>query len=319
MSIANLSALGQAATSPAQPPRRRHLPWSEVTTIVLFLAPAVGLFVVFMVAPVLYAAFVSFFSWKGFGPPKDFIGLQNYAKILQDTVFMKATIHGGTILLLSVLVQLPLALGLALLVGRDLPGRAVFRTIFFMPYVLAEVSTAAIWRFTLEADPQTGLVNAVIRLLGLKTVPWLGSLDTVMFAIFIALTWKYFGYHMLLYLAGLQNIPAEVEEAAKIDGASGLQTLRYITIPLLGPTIRLTVYLSVLGSLQQFTTVQLMTKGGPAYASEMPVTYMYNFGFIRFSYGYAAAAAMLLFVVCYIFSVLYQRFVMQQDVAGAVE
>jgi raffinose/stachyose/melibiose transport system permease protein len=163
------------------------------------------------------------------------------------------------------------------------------------------------------------MLNAVFRLLGLKAVPWLGSLDTVMFAIFVVLTWKYFGYHMLLYLAGLQNIPAELEEAAAIDGAGGWQTLRYVTLPLLGPTIRLTVYLSVLGSLQTFTTVQLMTKGGPVYASEMPVTYMYNFGFTRFAYGYAAAAAMLLFAVCYLFSVVYQRFVMQQDVVGAVE
>jgi raffinose/stachyose/melibiose transport system permease protein len=283
------------------------------------LAPAVILFLVFMVAPVLYAGFVSFFSWKGFGPPTDFIALDNYTKILQDKVFMKAVTHGGTILLLSLLVQLPLSLGLSLLVGRDLPGRAIFRTIFFMPFVLAEVSTAYIWRFMLDADPTRGMVNALAKLLGLKTVPWLGSIDMVMFAIFIVLTWKFFGYHMLLYLAGLQNIPTEVEEAASIDGASTLQTLRYITLPLLGPTIRLTIYLSVLGSLQQFTTVQLMTKGGPAYASEMPVTYMYNFGFIRFSYGYAAAAAMLLFVVCYIFSLIYQRFVMARDVAGAVE
>jgi raffinose/stachyose/melibiose transport system permease protein len=184
---------------------------------------------------------------------------------------------------------------------------------------LAEVSTAYIWRSMLDADPTRGMVNEVLKWAGVKAVPWLGSVDTVMFAIFITLTWKYFGYHMLLYLAGLQNIPTEVEEAAAIDGANGFQTLRFITIPLLGPTIRLTIYLSILGSLQQFTTVQLMTKGGPAYASELPVTYMYNFGFIRFSYGYAAAAAMLLFVVCYIFSVLYQRFVMAQDTAGAVE
>jgi raffinose/stachyose/melibiose transport system permease protein len=319
MSIANLSALGQAATSASQPVRRKHVRWDEVITIILFLAPAVLLFTIFLVAPVLYAAFVSLFSWKGFGPPKDFIALDNYTKMLKDTVFMKAVIHGGTLLALSLVVQLPIALGLSLLVGRNLPGRAVFRTVFFMPYVLAEVSSAYIWRYMLDADPKTGMLNALIKLIGLKTVTWLGGLDTVMFAIFIALTWKYFGYHMLLYLAGLQNIPAEVEEAAAIDGASGFQTLRFITVPLLGPTIRLTVYLSVLGSLQQFTMVQLMTKGGPVYASEMPVTYMYNFGFIRFEYGYAAAAAMLLFVVCYLFSVVYQRFVMAQDVAGAVE
>ncbi len=319
MSIANLSALGQAATSPSQPPRRKRIRWDDVTTIVLFLAPAVIFFLVFMVAPVLYAAFISLFSWKGFGIPKDFIGLTNYANIFQDKVFFKAATHGGLLLLLSLVVQLPLSLGLALLVGRDLPGRAIFRTIFFMPYVLAEVSTAYIWRAMLEADPKTGMLNFVTKLIGLKTVPWLGSVDMVMFAIFIALTWKYFGYHMLLYLAGLQNIPTEVEEAAAIDGATGFQTLRFITLPLLGPTVRLTVYLSVLGSLQQFTMVQLMTKGGPVNASEVPVSYMYNYGFIRLQYGYAAAAAMLLFGVCYIFSVIYQRFVMAQDTAGAVE
>ncbi|HTY98392.1 MAG TPA: hypothetical protein VMB75_01050, partial [Rhodocyclaceae bacterium] len=122
MSIANLSALGQAATSPSLPTRRRHMQWSEVTTIVLFLAPALGLFLTFMVAPVLYAAFISLFSWKGFGPPTDFIGLENYVKLFQDSVFIEAAAHGGLILLLSVGVQLPLALGLALMVGRDLPG-----------------------------------------------------------------------------------------------------------------------------------------------------------------------------------------------------
>jgi raffinose/stachyose/melibiose transport system permease protein len=222
-------------------------------TISLFLAPALLLFTVFLIYPIAQSAYYSFFNWKGFGPATDFIGTNNYFRILTDKNFLRAVQNGLLIVMLSVSLQLPLALALSLLVGRKLPGRVFFRTVFFLPYVLSEVITGIIWRALLHPDPHYGLINAVLINLGLTAIPFLGDPKTVMFAIFVVLTWKYFGFHMLLYMAGLQSIPAELEEAAKIDGASGFQVIRHIIIPLLRSTIRMTVYLSVLAVYRRET------------------------------------------------------------------
>ena len=182
-----------------------------------------------------------------------------------------------------------------------------------MPYVISEVITAIMWLFLLNPNPDRGFVNAVIVLLGGEAKPWLGDTTLVLPALFIALSWKYFGFHMLLYMAGLQNIPQEVEEAGRIDGANALQNFFYITLPLLGSTIRTSVYLSVLGSIQQFILVWIMSKGGPVNASETLATYMIRFGFVRFQLGYASAVAIYMFILCLTFSLVYQRLARQQD------
>jgi raffinose/stachyose/melibiose transport system permease protein len=193
-------------------------------------------------------------------------------------------------------------------VGRDLPGRAFFRSIFFMPYVISEVITAIIWISMFSPDPQRGFLNALLILFpGVHAQNFLGDINQVMACVFVVLTWKYFGLHMLLFMAGLQNIPREVEEAAMIDGANRWQLLQYITIPLLGTTIRTATYLSVLGSLTQFNLVWIMTRGGPVNTSEMMATYMYNHAFLRFQLGYGSAVALVMLMFCLIFSVVYQR------------
>ena len=153
---------------------------------------------------------------------------------------------------------------------------------------------------------------------GVKAQTFLGNTNTVLACIFVVLTWKYFGLHMLLYLAGLQNIPREIEEAALIDGANRWQLIRYVTIPLLGSTIRTTVYLSVLGSLTQFNLIWIMTKGGPVNASEFMATYMYRFGFIRFWLGYGSAVALVMLLICLVFSLGYQRLNRQPDYLGGI-
>jgi raffinose/stachyose/melibiose transport system permease protein len=215
---------------------------------------------------------------------------------------------------LSLTIQLPLALAMALMVGRDLPGRAFYRLVFFMPYVFSEVVTAIMWLGILNPDPDRGYINALLVLIpGAKPVAWLGNSSTVLAAIFIVLTWKYFGLYMLLFMAGLQNIPAEIEEAAGIDGANRRQLLAYITVPLLAGTIRTCVYLSVVGSLQQFILVWVMTKGGPVNASEVMATYMYRFGFVRFWFGYGCAVAIVMFLICLIFSLIYQQLARQPE------
>jgi raffinose/stachyose/melibiose transport system permease protein len=311
------SASEDVLDSPRQTRSPRRV--QDNLTIVLFLLPALVLFLTFVVYPILQSLYYSLFNWKGFGPAVDFVALDNFKRILTDRIFMKAVGNGLLIVVLSLTLQLPLSLALALMVGRDLPGRAFFRTIFFMPYVFSEVITAIMWLILYNPDPERGFINAVLILIpGVKPQPWLGSPAQVMGCLFVVLTWKYFGFHMLLYMAGLQNIPQEIEEAARIDGANRRQLLTYITLPLLGSTIRTSVYLSVLGSLQVFALVWIMTLGGPVNASEVMATYMYRFGFVRFWLGYGSAVAIVMLLISLAFSLTYQRLVRQPDYLGGM-
>ncbi|MFZ6030525.1 MAG: carbohydrate ABC transporter permease [Chloroflexota bacterium] len=285
-------------------------------TIFLFLLPSLILFLLFVIYPILRSTYFSFFDWGGMKPAVDFIGLENYKEILTDKVFMKALSHGFWIIVFSLLLQLPLSLAMAVMVGRDLPGRAFFRSIFFMPYVFSEVIAAIMWLNLFNPDPERGLINALLVLVGAEAHPWLSDPGTVLICVFVVLTWKYFGLHMLLFMTGLQNIPTEIEEAARMDGANQFQLFTGIIVPLLGSTIRTSVYMSVLGSLQQFILVWIMTKGGPVNASEVMATYMYRFSFIRFQFGYGSAVAIVMFLICQTFSIVYQRLAPQHDYLG---
>jgi raffinose/stachyose/melibiose transport system permease protein len=293
--------------------RRPRIRWGQVATIIGFLLPAAILYTGLVLLPVVQAIYYSFWRWNGLGPLQNFIGLDNYVRLLRDRVFVGALGHNLQLVVLSILIQLPLALGLALLVRGLVRGRAIFRTIFFLPFVLSEVVTGVIWNFIYR--PDGGLINALIQsvLPGFKDTALLANPKTVLYALFGVITWKFFGYHMILYIAGLQNIPAELEEAAQIDGCDKLQTLRHITIPLLGNTIRLSIYLSVLGSLQFFDLIWVMTTGGPVSASDTMATYLYKFGFQRFQLGYGSAIAVIIFLICFSFSLIYQRVAMRRD------
>jgi raffinose/stachyose/melibiose transport system permease protein len=283
-------------------------------TIILFLLPALILFVVFVIYPIFRSLYFSLFDWNGLGPATDFIGLDNFKRILTDKIFQKAVINNFLIAFLSLLVQLPISLAIAIMVGRDFPGRGFFRTIFFLPYVLSEVITAIIWLGMFNPNPDRGLINALLVLIpGVDPVAFLGDPKLVLVAIFIVLSWKYFGLHMLLFMAGLQNIPHDIEEAALIDGANQWQMLTRVTIPLLGGTIRTCAYLSILGSLTQFTLVWIMTKGGPVNASEVMATYMYRYGFVRFWLGYGSAVAIVMLLIALIFSLIYRRLMERED------
>ncbi|MDD3818857.1 MAG: sugar ABC transporter permease [Actinomycetota bacterium] len=278
---------------------------SDRIKVFLFLIPAAVLLLVFLVIPIFQCLYYSLFNWNGMGPAEDFIGIINYKKIISDNVFLRALGNTFAIVGLSLFVQLPLALFLAIMIGRGIKGRAFYRTVFFLPYVLSETITAVMWRILYNPDPSRGFINAVFQAFGWKMQDWLGNMNLVLFSIFIVLTWKYIGFHMLLYITGLQNIPRDVEEAALIDGVNKRQMLTYITLPLLGGTIRTSAYLSVLGSLQVYAIVWIMTKGGPVNASEVLSTYMYRFSFVRFQLGYGAAVAIVMLIISLIFSVTY--------------
>lgn len=281
--------------------------------IFLFLLPALILFVTFVVYPIFRSVYFSTFKWTGLGDATNNIGLTNYAKIFTDDIFLRAVRNVLIIIVLSLAIQLPLALLLAVMVGRDLPGRGVFRTIFFLPYVLSEVNAAIMWSLLFNASPERGLLNAIVVGLGFQPIGWVSDTSVVMVSIFMVLTWKYFGFHMLLFLTGLQNIPTEIEEAARMDGANSFQNFFHITLPLLAGTIRTSVYMSVLGSIQQFIIVWVLTGGGPIDASVTMATYMYKYAFVRHQFGYGSAVAIIMFILCVIFSLIYQAMTRKPD------
>jgi raffinose/stachyose/melibiose transport system permease protein len=291
--------------------------WRRRLTIAAFLLPALLLYLLLALLPIFQGAFYSAFDWNGLEPLDQFVGLDNYRDAFADPVFLDALRHVGMILVLSLALQLPFALGLAVLLNLRMRGRALFRLLFFLPFVLSDVITAIVWRLLLQPG---GLLDSTMDGVGLEghVQLWLADPDVVLYTVFVVVSWKYFGFHMILYLAGLQQIPPELEEAAALDGASRAQIFRYVTLPLLAPTVRISVFLSIIGSLQLFDLVWVMTNGGPVGASHTTVTYMLERGFERSQFGYGSAVAVIAFLISFGFALGYQRFVLRRDVAGAL-
>jgi raffinose/stachyose/melibiose transport system permease protein len=289
---------------------------SKRLTILLFLLPALVLFLSLVLLPMLLGVYTSLFKWNGFGAPTNFVGLGNFIRLLDDAVFLGDLKRGVTLVVLSVVVQLPVALGLALLLNQRLRYRGLYRLIFFAPYVLSEVITGIL--FTMVLSPTGGLVNRLFDLFGVAGQTWLADPDSVLFALFLVTSWKYFGFHMILYLAGRQEIPLDLTEAAMMDGAGTWQIFRNITLPLLGPTIRISVFLSIIGAIQLFDIVWVLTGGGPIHASETMAVTMFQYGFRRYEVGYASAISVAIFMISLVFALLYQRFVLRRDLEGAV-
>jgi raffinose/stachyose/melibiose transport system permease protein len=286
-------------------------------TIGLFLLPALALYLVFVIVPIIQAAHFSLFKWNGLGPLEDFVGLKNYQVALASDVFWTAVSNNVLIIVLSLLIQIPFSLGLAILLNRRFPGRAIFRLLFFVPYVLSEAITGIVFSLLLQPD---ALFDAGLKTVGLEGLvqEWLGNTDVVMLTMFVIITWKYFGFHMILLLAGLQGIPREIEEAALIDGAGRWEAFRYVTLPLIGPTLRVSIFLSIIGALQLFDLVWVTTAGGPLNASTTMAVNMFKTGFVKQQMGYGSALAVLLFMCALVVALLYQRFVLRRDIDGAV-
>lgn len=305
-----------AAPAPAPPrrPRRRGATRTRLE-IALFTGPALVVFLGFVILPVVLAAVYSLYNWNGLGPLERFIGIDNYVRALGDPVFLRAIGNNFTILALSILIQGPLAIGVALLLNRRMRGRTVFRALIFVPYVLAEVIAGLSWKLLLS--PRGG-INALLESIGLGDLaqPWLANPDIALAVMFVILTWKYLGFAILLMLAGLQGVPQELHEAAAIDGASWWQTQWRITLPLLAPTIRIWIFLSMIGSLQLFDMVWVTTKGGPVGATNTMAVYMLQNG--QGAPGYGSAVAVILFVISLVVALLFQRTAMRRDLAGAL-
>ena len=309
------TAAAAPRTSPA--PHRPRRSRRQVLELVVLLGPALLLFAAFVLLPICIAAYYGMFNWTGYGPLSDFTGLHNYKLVLEDPVFRSSLFHNLIIAVLSLVIQLPISIAIALLLNRRMRGGSFLRMAVFAPYVVSQATTAVLWLLLLQPG---GFVDELMQSVGLGGLvqEWLADPTIVLYTMFGVLTWQFIGFGVILLLAGLQGIPAELREAAAIDGASAWQTTRRITLPLLGPTVRIWIFLSMIGSLQVFDLVWIMTLGGPANASSTMVTYMIFFGFHSLEFGYGSAAAVLLFVISFVLAFLYQRFVLRRDTDGAL-
>ncbi|ROS62295.1 raffinose/stachyose/melibiose transport system permease protein [Frigoribacterium sp. PhB160] len=287
--------------------------------IALLVGPALVVFLAFVVFPIVMAAYYGFFSWQGFGAPTDFVGFRNYVTIFQDASFLDALRHNATIVVLSLVLQGPVAIGLALLLNRKLRGQSLIRVLIFVPYVISEVVVGTGWSLMLQGS---GAVNDLLTDIGLGGLAqdWLADPSIAIWTLLVIITWKYVGFAVILFLAGLQGVPEELSEAAAIDGASWWQIQRRITLPLLGPTLRIWAFLSIIGSLQLFDLVYIIWGqyiAATAGTSTM-ATYMVANGRTSGSYGYGNAVAVVLFLISLVVALVYQRFVLRRDTAGAL-
>ncbi|MEU3892154.1 sugar ABC transporter permease [Streptomyces sp. NPDC029041] len=303
-----------AAARPTGRTRRRALHW---LTAAGFQLPALVLFMGLVLLPMLFALYAAFFRWGGFGMPSDYIGGENFTRLFQDGVFLGDLWRCLLLVVLSLAFQLPFALAMAVLLNQRMRGRAVYRMLFFAPYVLSEAITGIL--FGMIFAPDDGFADQVLGKIGLDGLggEWFADPSTVMATVFLVMTWKYFGFHMMLYLAGLQAVPRELTEAALIDGASAWQRFRNVTLPLLAPTLRISVFLAVIGSIQLFDLVWVTTAGGPDHHSETMAVTMFQYGFKRYQVGYASAISVVMFGISLVFALAYQRFVLRRDLEGA--
>ncbi|WP_084193636.1 carbohydrate ABC transporter permease [Salimicrobium flavidum] len=275
--------------------KRKQNRWITPKTVpYLFVFPAVAFFLVFTVYPVISSLLLSFQTREG--SEYVFSGLDNYIRLFQDTLFYKAL--GNTFLIL--IVQVPIQLFLAVIIAVALNSqflrmKSFFRVAFFMPAITALVASSII--FMILLDENYGLVNYLLSLVGIEAIAWLSDPFWAKVALMVAITWRWTGYNMVIFLAGLQNIPASLYEAAEIDGASKLKQFFYITLPQLKPIFVFTFVLSTIGTLQLFDEPYILTEGGPNNATLTITLYLYENGFQYFDFGYASAIAYVLVLI----------------------
>ena len=309
-----------AGVAPAPAVRRgSRVDWRKRGEIALLAGPALIMFLGFVIFPVAMAAFYGFFKWNGFGWPTEFVGFDNYVLMWRDEAFRDAVAHNFGIVVLSLLFQGPIAILFALLLNQRVRGRSIIRVLIFMPYVVSEVIVGTGWSLMMQ---DAGAFNSLLEKIGLGGLQqsWLADPKLALWTLMLIITWKYIGFAVILMLAGMQSIPEELYEAAAIDGAGFWKTQWSITLPLLGPTIRIWAFLSVIGSLQLFDLVNIIWGqyiAATAGTSTM-ATYMYQNGHLAGSYGYGNAVAVMLFLISLVVALFYQRFVLRRDTQGAL-
>jgi raffinose/stachyose/melibiose transport system permease protein len=268
--------------------------------IVIGLAPALILYTLFVFVPVIWSAYYGFFDWKGIGEAR-FIGLANYAEVLGDPVFWRSLKNNLIFVAASVFGQIPIALALAVVLHKNSFLQRFLRSAVFIPMVLSTVVIGMIWQYIYH--PQIGILNELLDRLGLSSwkMQWLSDPNIAIFSMVPPLIWSFVGLYLVIFISALQNIPSEIHDAAKIDGASGATKLFRVTLPMIWGTLQVAIVLCISGSLKSFDLVYVMTKGGPAHATELLATYMYNSTFSVYRYGYGSAISTTIVLISLLF------------------
>ena len=277
---------------------------SKKNTKIIMIMPAVILFTVFFLAPIFISVYYSFTDFSGIGTAK-FIGFKNYQVLLKDKFFFIALKNTFIILIGITITILPLSFIVALLLEKPFRGSGVVQSMIFAPNVIAPILVGLIWLFIL--DPKMGMINAILRSIGLSDYQqqWIGGKTLTPYSVAFVYLWQVLGFYTTINMAGLRSIPADIYEAAEIDGANYFQRIRKITIPMMKNTIVINTILIITGGFKIFETVKQLTNGGPNHMSDVLVTYMYDTTFTSSRYGYGMAVATVSFVLCLIFSIIY--------------
>lgn len=298
-----------AVSAGARPSSRRTRPKPRRGGLVAwtFALPALAVYLVFLVYPALQSLFFSFTNWDGLSPTYDLVGFENYRAMADDPVVLQAMSNNVIWTVVTITVPVALGLLLAMALNGRVRGKPVLRLLFYMPAVLPLVAVASIWGWLY--NPQYGAINAGLRAVGLDALaqPWLGQDSTALAAVIVPAIWLRVGFPMLLYLAALQGISAEMYEAAKIDGASRWQQFWFITMPSLRPAHYIVLALSLIDSFKVFDLIYAMTYGGPGTATQVMGTWMYLNVFQYYEAGYGTAIAVVITVVAVVVSIPYVR------------
>lgn len=271
----------------------------------LYISPFFILFLIFGLFPVIFSIYLSFSTWQGLGPIQ-FTGLSNYQLILSDGVFWQSMLNGVILFFLYVPLMLLMAMVLAVILNsRRIRGFRLFRALIFLPYITNMVAAGFTFKLLMATD--NGLFNMILGTVGIPPVPWLDNVWWARVSLAILVIWAWLGYNMIFYLAGLQTIPGELTEAARIDGANSIQAFFLITVPLLKPVILFTTVFSLIGSFNLFAEILALTNGGPVNATITPLIYIYNQAFSYFHLGYAATVSYVYFFFIFIVTLLQLR------------
>lgn len=281
----------------------------EGVTPYLFILPALVLFATFSIYPFYLLTHTSLFDWDGISMTKAFVGLSNYWNVMaHDPVFWRSFTQAGYVTLFALTFQNALALLLAIAVNRRLLGGGFYRTLFFLPPILSEIVVGLIWFWIYDGN--FGIFNELLTRLGLSawTRPWLADPHTALTAVAIIHMWKGFGWGFVIFLAGLQTIPEELYEAARVDGASPWVRFRHVTVPLLAPVFITVSILTILGTMQIFALILATTGGGPGYHTEVPITRIFQSMLGSSRFGYACAQGIIFGLILLVFSLVQMRF-----------
>ncbi|QGG54552.1 carbohydrate ABC transporter permease [Paenibacillus sp. B01] len=273
-------------------------------TIGIFVLPCLLLYMMMVFVPIVISGYTSLVEWDGIGVNKTFVGLDNYVDILFHDPHFWPAVRRTLMYAVFSMAEIPICLLFAILINRYVKRGNRLVSIYFMPVILSVVIIGQLWKTIYNPLDMGGMINGILNALGMQEHmrAWLSSPQFAMYCLYFVSLWQYFGYHLIIQFTGVQNIPSDIYEAAKIDGADGFKADRYITLPLIVPVFKISIVLAFIGSLQAFDLIMVMTGGGPAHATDVISTLMYNNTFLTFKYGYGSALAMTLVFICLAFT-----------------